>query len=100
WEAVVSRVYRSAVARPVDWRQLTMATTLATGGVAAVRSAAALFELLPPPPVPEILGQRKPRIACSAVVRTTSVLAACDRTTVDGIPSTDPVRTLIDLGGH
>src|SRR4029079_4001503 len=29
WEAVAPRVYRSAVARPVDWRQATMATTLA-----------------------------------------------------------------------
>jgi very-short-patch-repair endonuclease len=100
WEQVVPRAYRSAVARPVDWRQSTMAMTLVTGGVAAGRSAGALFDFVPPPAVPEVLVSRAGRLPLSAVVRTTSVLPAGDCTIVDGIPSTNPVRTLIDLAGQ
>ena len=99
WEEVVTRAYRAAVARPVDWRQSTMATTLATRGVAGARSAGALFGFLPAPIVPELLVERPPRQPFSAVFRTTSDLPACDCTTVDAIPSTTPIRTLIDLGG-
>src|SRR5215212_4297391 len=44
WEEVVPRVYR-AEARPVDWRQATMAATVFTHGVAARRSAGALLRL-------------------------------------------------------
>jgi hypothetical protein len=99
WEAVVPRVYRAAAARPLDWRQVTMATTLITRGVAAGRSAGALFELLPPPSIPEVVAPRASRTGLVAVVRTSSELPACDRTRVDGIPSTTPARTLIDLAG-
>jgi very-short-patch-repair endonuclease len=99
WEEVVPRVYRSAVARPVDWRQLTMATTLLTGGVAAGRSAGALRKLVPVPSVPEVLALRRSRTSVLAVVRTSSDLPERDRDVVDGIPTTSPVRTLIDLGG-
>ena len=100
WEEVVPRVYRSAVARPVDWRQSTMAMTLVTGGMAAGRSAGALFDFVPPPAVPEVLVSRAGRLPLSAVVRTTATLPAGDCTTVDGIPSTSPIRTLLDLAGH
>src|SRR5881394_3909703 len=54
WEEVLPRVYRSAVARPVDWRQLTMAMTLVTNGVASGPSAGALFGLVAPPAAPEV----------------------------------------------
>lgn len=100
WEAVVPRVYRAAVARPVDWRQLTMATTLITAGVAAGRSAGALLELVAPPHLPEAIASRPSRLPLRAVVRTTNDLPRRDHTMVDGIPSTDPIRTLIDLGGQ
>ena len=99
WESVAPRVYRSAVARPVDWRQATMATTLASHGLASDRSAGALFDLLAPPSIPEVLTRRPPRFSVNAVVRTSAALPACDLTSIDGIPSTSPMRTLIDLGG-
>jgi hypothetical protein len=99
WEEVVPRGYRAAAARPADWRQMTMATTLVTAGRATGRSAGALFELLVPPAVPEVVAPRRRRMPVTAVVRTTAKLPACDCTTVDGIPSTSPIRTLIDLGG-
>jgi hypothetical protein len=99
WEAVVPRVYRPAAARPIDWRQTTMAATLRTGGVAAGRSAAALFELVQAPNVPEVIALRPSRAALDAVVRTTTELPGTDCTMADGIPSTNPVRTLIDLAG-
>jgi very-short-patch-repair endonuclease len=98
WEAVVPRIYRAAAARPVDWRQVTMAATLLTRGVAAGRSAAALFELMPPPPMPEVVAPRRLRTRLLAEVRTTADLPPSDCTTVDAIPSTGPTRTLIDLG--
>jgi len=100
WEEVIRRVYRSAAARPVDWRQLTMATTLISSGVAAGCSAGALFQLVDAPALPEVIASRPPRQSLSAIVRTTAELPPCDRTTVDGIPSTSPIRTLIDLGGQ
>jgi very-short-patch-repair endonuclease len=99
WEEVVPRVYRPAATRPIDWRQSTMAVALITSGYAGGRSAGSLFELVVPPPIPEVLTERPCRTSLPAVVRTTSALLAGDRTTVDGIPSTSPIRTLIDLGG-
>ena len=42
----------------------------------------------------------RPGSPLSAVVRSTAALPACDFTSVDGIPSTSPTRTLIDLGGR
>jgi very-short-patch-repair endonuclease len=99
WEAVVPRVYRSTAARPIDWRQTTMAATLLTGGVAAGRSAAALFDLVPAPSLPELIARRPSSAGLVAVVHTTTDLPGTDCTTVDGIPSTNPVRTLIDLAG-
>jgi very-short-patch-repair endonuclease len=99
WEEVAPRVYRAAVARPLDWKQATMAAVLGSRAVAAGRSAGALLNLLPPPPMPELLALRGPRHSVPAIVRTTSSLPASDLTTIDGIPSTNPVRTIIDLGG-
>ncbi len=99
WEAVGPKTYRSALARPVDWRQSTMAMALVTGGIASGRSAGALFELVAPPPIPEVTTCRPPRLHLAAVVRTSSLLPASDRSMVDGIPSTTPIRTVIDLGG-
>jgi very-short-patch-repair endonuclease len=99
WEEVVPRVYRMSAARVVDWRQETIALTLVTGGVAGGRSAGALFNLVAAPTVPEILTRRAPRQSLRAIFRSTSELPNSDCTDVGGIPSTNPIRTLIDLGG-
>lgn len=77
-----------------------MATILVTNGVAAGRSAGALFQLLESPALPEVIAPRRPRQRLSAIVHTTAELLAGDRTLIDGIPTTSPIRTLIDLGGQ
>jgi very-short-patch-repair endonuclease len=100
WEELVPRVYRTAASRPVDWRQLLTATLLRTGGVAAFRSAGALLDLVAPPRVPEVIVSRPPRSSLLATVHTTSALEVSDCTTVDGIATTNPIRTLIDLAGQ
>jgi very-short-patch-repair endonuclease len=99
WEEVVPRVYRSSIARPVDWRQVAMGLTLVTNGLASGATAGALFGLLEPPIRQEVTANRPSRTALPAAVRTSVALSACDRTTVGGIPTTAPARTLIDLGG-
>jgi very-short-patch-repair endonuclease len=99
WEEVATRVYRVAQATPPTDRQLLRARTLATGGVASGRSAAALFGWLPFPSQPEITVRRAERRNSHRSVRLTDRLPPSDATTVDGIPTTTPIRTLIDLGG-
>jgi very-short-patch-repair endonuclease len=92
-------VYRSSIARPVDWRQVAMGLTLVTKGVGSGMTAGALFGLVAPPLEQEVTAARPSRLALPAVVHTSVALPAADRTTVDGIPATAPARTVIDLGG-
>jgi very-short-patch-repair endonuclease len=99
WEELVPRVYRSAVGRPVDWRQVAMGLTLVTRGVASGTTAGALYGLVAPPDRHEVIAPRASRLVLTASVHTTSSLPAADVTAVDGIPATSPARTLIDLGG-
>jgi len=87
------------VDRPVDWRQVAMGLTLVTNGVASGATAGALFGLMEPPPRLEVTARRPSRLALPAAVRTSVALPPSDRTTMDGIPSTAPARTLIDLAG-
>jgi len=99
WEEVAPRVYRAAVSGRLHWQQVQMAVVLATGGVSSGRSAGALHGLVAPPSLPEVTLRRAPRVALRATVRTSSDLPDLDRTEVDGIPTTTPARTLVDLGG-
>lgn len=98
WQEIATRVYRAAQATPPDDRQLLRANIFATGGVASGRSAAALYGWLPFPRVPEITVPRAARRNSHRSVRITDTLPSLDVTTVDGIPATTPIRTLIDLG--
>ena len=97
WEEVAPRVYRIVAALPIDWRQLLLALTLASGGLAAGESAAALYDLLSAPARHEIVLHRRPYVELDALVRTTSELPTIDRTRVGCIPATNPTRTIIDL---
>ncbi|MET0275837.1 MAG: hypothetical protein ABW211_03205, partial [Acidimicrobiia bacterium] len=46
WMELEPRIYRGAISDIVDWRARLLARTLATGGVAAFSSAAALYGLV------------------------------------------------------
>ncbi len=93
WEEVLPRVYRSAVGRPVDWRQVAMGLALASRGVASGTTAAALYGLVAPPDELEVTAARPARVELPGIVRTTTSLVPCDVTTVDDIPATTPTRT-------
>ena len=100
WEVVVPRVYRAAVSRPVDWRQLAMGLTLVTRGVVSGPTAGALYGFVPHPGHLDVIAARPPRVELPGTVHTTCELPPCDVTTADGIPATTPVRTLIDMAGR
>ncbi|MBI2168889.1 MAG: type IV toxin-antitoxin system AbiEi family antitoxin domain-containing protein [Actinobacteria bacterium] len=100
WEQVEPKVYRVAGA-PLGWRQRLLALVLTTGGVASGAAAAALYGLVPEGAL-EVsvaregasLRHRRPE------VRVVGVLTFTDIATVDGIPSTRPARTLVDLASR
>jgi very-short-patch-repair endonuclease len=100
WQELAPRVYRAALAADADWRALTMARALSIGGVACRRSALALYGLSSPPDHPEVLVSRGRRTAARVPQPSTDQLPDGDVTTVDGIPATTPVRTLIDMAGR
>ena len=99
WTEVEPRVYRVAIAGPLEWRARLMALTLSSGGVASHASAAALYGLVEPPSQHEITVTRAARSASTAVAHSSTSLTSTDIASVDGIPATSPARTLIDLAG-
>ena len=104
WTRVLPTVYR-ATAAEVTVRQVALAPVLWAGprSLASHATAAALhgFRHLRPPGSPEIWIPVTRRIESPAVtVHHGTRLDRADRTAVDGIPVTTPVRTLIDLSGR
>jgi very-short-patch-repair endonuclease len=99
WEQLDTRAYRVTVARAPSARQLLIAATLASSGVASGPSAAALHAWSPFPGRHEVTVRRGARPVTHARVRMTDALPRADITTVEGIRATTPARTLIDLGG-
>jgi hypothetical protein len=99
WEEIAPRVYRQA-GTATDWRSELFAATLSSGAIAARRSAAALYGWLAPPSVPELLVARGRRNLARATVHSTLDLPECDVTRVGLIPTTAPMRTLIDVAGE
>lgn len=101
WTPVHEGVYSLGGRR--TWRQRVMAAVLAAGaGAAAVRStAAALHDVEGWPPGGKIeISVRNPRSRAIAgvTVHRSVDLVPDDCTVIDGIPVTNLVRTLIDLG--
>jgi very-short-patch-repair endonuclease len=100
WEELAPRVYRVASAADADWRASTLACVLAVRGVAGRLSALALYGLLDPPKSPEVVVVRSRRRITRGPQRSSDQLPDADITVVDGIPTTTPVRTLIDSAGR
>ena len=88
-------VYRFAAAGATSWKDELAGELLATRGIAAGRSAAALYGLLAPPSRPEVLVKRGSRQA-SQPRHTTRTLPARDHTIVDGLRAMHPMRAIID----
>jgi hypothetical protein len=99
WQEVAPRVYRSALSGPRTWLDSLAALVLSCDGIAARRSAAALYDLLPPPGRQEILVVRTRRNLERVVLHSTRDLARSDVVVANGIRATSPVRTVIDSAG-
>ena len=101
WEPVDVSTYRLAGA-PRPWEARVLAPILAIGGrtMASHSSAAALHGL----PgfgrgTPEIsVSRRGDRRRSGVIVHTSTDLERCTRVVVDGVPTTDVARTLLDIG--
>jgi len=75
------------------------AATLATGGPASHRSAAHLFGLIDSPPSrPEITIDATGSVRAPFILHRSGDLLSRDRTSVNGVATTNATRTLIDLG--
>ena len=98
WVEVDLRVYRHA-ASPLTWEGRLMAACLACEGVASHRGAARLHGVLDFPIV-EVTTWRNRyfRKTPAQVHWLTDLDPDLDVTHIDGIPATNPCRTLIDLG--
>jgi very-short-patch-repair endonuclease len=96
WTEVAPRVYRAAPAARRTWIDELAALVLSCDGVAARRSAAALFELLPSPKAHHLLVARGKRNLERAVVHSSIDYPASDLVVVTGIRATSPARTVID----
>jgi very-short-patch-repair endonuclease len=98
YDRVQPRVYRVAGA-PVTYEQRLLEACKSTGGVASHRAAAALWGLDVPPGTLEVSVTRArcPRPK-GVVVHRSSDLGPEQCTVRYGIPVTNPLRTLLDLG--
>lgn len=99
WESVERHVMRSLPAATLTWHQRLLARAIVTRGVASHTSAAALYGWMPESEPLHVTVPRQSRSASSADAHSTDCLPESDRTEVDGIPATRPVRTLIDVAG-
>ena len=98
-ERVRRGVYRFRVV-PASWHQQLLGACLDRSGVCAShRAAASLLGLISMrDPVVEVSSTSDIHRAPGVIAHKTRSLLPCDRTVVRGIPSTEVVRTLIDLG--
>ena len=103
WIRVLPRVYRAAAA-PVTPMQRALAATLwaGDGALASHATAATLFEFDGiRTEKTEIWVPAKRRVrSASLTVHHGGRLDRADRTVLDGVPITTPVRTLIDMAGR
>jgi very-short-patch-repair endonuclease len=96
WQELEPAVFRALPAGRPTFEQRLMALVLSTGGVAYGRSAVALYGLLDPPRRPEVLVVRAGRNRVRSGLHSTRALPAGELTTVRGVPSTMPGRSVID----
>ncbi len=95
WEEPAPRVYRYSGSE-LTWQQQLLAATLSGRALAAARCAAALYGLQPAPAQPELLVVRGRRNLARAKVHSTIDLPVSDISAVGAIPTTAPMRTVID----
>lgn len=98
--AMFEGVYRLAGA-PTTWRQRLMAACLATGGVASHRAAAWLWGADLPggePPIEVTVARSRCPKPPGVIVHRSSDLTPDQVVRRDGIPTTNPLRLLVDLG--
>lgn len=97
--SVQSSVLRMA-GTPETWHQAVHAAVLATDGVVSHRSAAELWALIRPAGYTEVSvpGDRRPRVRLPAIVHRIKDLRPDLAIEREGMPITDPVRTVVDLG--
>jgi predicted transcriptional regulator of viral defense system len=99
WVRMSRGVYR-VLAVPDSWEQRLLAPCLDSGGVASHRSAAALHRLagFSPGIVEVTVGHGRRRSDRHVVWHESRVLRAEDCSTVDGLPTTNVLQTLFDIG--
>lgn len=95
------RIARSTFAlpgAPETWQQSLLVACLArpNGTVASHLSAAALYNLWTPPPLPQVTVPEGASARLPGAVVRRSALGAADTDRVGGIPVTRPARTLVD----
>lgn len=103
WEAVFRGVYRDTAIDPTHYQAIE-AAIVATHerGVASHRSAAWIWSLIPRPPLlPELSIQRGARDArlTGMTIHTSVDLNVSRPSNRNGVPVTNPLRTLVDLAG-
>lgn len=98
-EAVQRGVYRVAGA-PVTWEQRLLAAVLGSGpgAIASHRAAARLWDIHGADVLDVTSGTRRGRRLAGAVLHFSGHLDGARRLRRNGIPATDPMRTLVDLG--
>jgi very-short-patch-repair endonuclease len=101
WERVHHGVYRLAGAPVTAYGRLLAACLARPGAVVSHESAAWLWDLIAdPPPVPTVSVLRSAsHHTPGIVVRRVADLPAARVVTWRGVPSTNPLRTLVDLAG-
>lgn len=84
---------------PLNDAVLLRAATLITGGVASHRSAAHLLGLIDSPPSrPEIILGPTGNTRVPFIIHRSADLLSRDTTSVNGVPTTNSTRTLLDVG--
>jgi hypothetical protein len=99
WQVVAPRVFSAGIAARMTKTDELAALVLSCDAVAARRSAAALYGLLPHPSEHHILVSRTKRNLDRVVLHSSIDLPPQELVTVDGIRATSPVRTVIDASG-
>jgi very-short-patch-repair endonuclease len=88
------------IGAPETWHQTLHAAQLASDGVVSHRSAAELWGMIPPAGYVDVSVHptRRPRVQPPAILHRIKDLHANLAVEREGMPITDPVRTVVDLG--
>jgi len=84
---------------PMTWRSQLRAAVVSTGGLASHRAAARLWgiEEVGPAPIEVVIAESTRRLRPDVEVHFSKQMHLVDPHVIDGIPVTDPARTVLDL---